>query len=87
MDVRSFKSLDEYINAAVSTARFEKIDAGSKIYAEIPDFRGVWAQGSTRQEVVGELRKVLTGWIELQLERGYELPVVKGARLEILNVA
>lgn len=85
--VKSFKTLDEYIDAAVATARFERIEAGRKIYAQIPDFRGVWAQGQTRQEVMKELREVLKGWIELQLERGCELPSVKGARLEELTFA
>jgi predicted RNase H-like HicB family nuclease len=87
MNVRTFKSLDEYINAAVTTARFERIEAGQKIYAELPGFRGVWAQGRTRQEVVKELREVLSGWIELQLERGSELPPVKGAKFDALTFA
>ena len=87
MDVRTFKSLDEYIDAAVATARFERIEGGNKIYADVPGFRGVWAQGRTRPEAVRELRDVLNGWIELQLERGEELPKVKGAKFDALTFA
>jgi predicted RNase H-like HicB family nuclease len=85
--MESFKNLDEYIDAAVSTARFERIESGQKFYAEVPGFRGVWAEGPTRQEAARELREVLNGWIELQLERGYELPLVQGRKFEALTFA
>jgi predicted RNase H-like HicB family nuclease len=85
--VKSFKSLDEYVSAAVSTARFEKIEEGRKVYAEVPGFRGVWAQGRTRQEAVRELREVLSGWIDLELERGHQLPPVDGMKFEELTFA
>ena len=80
-------SLEDYIRAVVATARFEKIDAGQTLYAEIPGFRGVWAQGSTQQQVLQELRQSLKGWIELQLERGNEVPPINGAKLEDLTFA
>ncbi len=86
-DVKRFKTLEDYVSAAVGTARFEKIENGQKIYAEIPAFRGVWAQGRTREEVMNELREVLNGWVELQLERGRELPSVNGMTFEELTLA
>jgi predicted RNase H-like HicB family nuclease len=86
-DVKSFSSLQEYIDAAVSTARFEKIEGGQKIYAQLPAFKGVWAQGRTRREVEKELREALSGWIQLQVERGYELPSIKGATPKELTFA
>ena len=86
-DVKSFSSLQEYIDAAVSTARFEKIEGGQKIYAQLPAFKGVWAQGRTRREVEKELREVLSGWIQLQVERGHELPSIKGATPKELTFA
>jgi predicted RNase H-like HicB family nuclease len=84
--VRSPKPLDAYIEAALKTARFEKID-GSRVYAELPDFRGAWADGKTRGEASKSLREVLKGWIELQLERGYPLPEIKRSRSRPLSVA
>lgn len=86
-NVKRFKTLDDYVSAAVATARFEKIENGQEVYAEIPAFRGVWAQGRTRQEAMNELREVLKGWVELQLERGRELPSVNGMKFEELTFA
>lgn len=85
--MKRFKNLDDYIDAALTTARFEKIDQGQTIYAQIPAFRGVWAKGQTRQQVKEELRNVLKGWIELEIERGSELPSVKGATFTELTFA
>jgi predicted RNase H-like HicB family nuclease len=85
--MKSFRTLDDYIDAALATARFERIDGGRKVYAAIPDFRGVWADGDSRREVREELRQVLKGWIELQIERGYELPSVKGRSFKELSFA
>jgi predicted RNase H-like HicB family nuclease len=85
--VNSFKTLNEYLDAAVSTARFEKIEKGKKFYAEVPDFQGVWAEGRTREAAEKTLREVLKGWIELELERGRVLPDVKGGRFQILGAA
>jgi predicted RNase H-like HicB family nuclease len=78
--VRSFKLLDDYIDAALRTAKFEKIDKGTRVYAELPQFRGAWADGTTRDEVAKTLRQVLKGWIELQLDRGQPLPRLKGVQ-------
>lgn len=85
--VKSFRNLDEYIEAALETARYEKIEKGTRVYAEIPSFRGAWADGRTREEVKGELRQVLKGWIELQMERGQPLPAVKGVPPPQLSLA
>jgi len=85
--VKTFKTLDDYIDAALATARFERIEGGKKVYAEIPAFRGVWAQGRTRQDVKEELRHVLRGWIELQSERGCDLPSIKGVVFKELTFA
>ena len=78
--MNGYKTLEDYIEAAVVAARFERIEGGRKVYVEIPGFRGVWADGDTRQEAREQLREVLKGWIELQLEQGHSLPSVKGVR-------
>ena len=85
--MKSFKNLEEYIEAALATARFEKIEGGKKIYAEIPAFRGAWADGSTQRQALTELRDVLKGWIELQIERGQVLPAVKGVMPPEMSMA
>ena len=78
--MRSFKLLDDYVNAALKTARYEKIDNGTRVYAELRDFPGAWADGKTRDEATKTLRHVLKGWIELQLERGQRVPRLKGVQ-------
>ena len=78
--MKSFKNLAAYIDAALETARFEKIEKGVTVYAEIPAFRGVWADGRTRKEAKEQLRQVLKGWIDLQNERGQPLPALNGLR-------
>ena len=74
--MKSYHSLEDYIEAALETARYETIDEGTKVYAELPAFRGVWADGPTREAVRRELRSVLEAWIELQVERRQALPAI-----------
>lgn len=78
--MRSFKLLDNYIDSALKTARYEKIEKGKRVYVELRDFPGAWADGQTRDEAATTLRQVLKGWIELQLERGKPLPRLKGVK-------
>ncbi len=85
--MKTFKTVDDYIDAALATARFERIEGGQKVYAEIPACRGVWAQGRTRQQVKDELREVLRGWIELKMEHGDGLPPIKGVVFKELTFA
>lgn len=76
--MKNFRTLEDYVDAALDSARYERIEQGAKVYAEIPGFRGVWSEGLSREEAREELREVLKGWIELQVERGHSLPAVKG---------
>ena len=68
--MKNFKTIDAYIEAALETARYEKIEKGSKVYVGLPAFRGAWADGRTREEAKNKLHQVLRGWIELQIEKG-----------------
>lgn len=85
--MKSFRLLDAYIDAALQTARYERIEKGAKVYAEVPAFRGAWADGKTREAAGTELRQVLRGWIELQLERGQPLPRLDGVQTPQLTLA
>lgn len=85
--MKSVKVLDDYIEAALKTARYEEIENGTKVYADVPDFRGAWADGKTRQEATKALRQVLRGWIELQLEQGGPLPKLKSVHKRQLSWA
>ena len=78
--MENFKDIGAYIDAAITNARFERIENGKTVYVELPGFPGVWASGSTREESAAELRKVLQGWIDLQLERHRALPEIQGIK-------
>ena len=58
--------MTEYIQRALWDAKFEELEDGT-IYAEIPGFQGVWAEGQTEQEAREELKEVLQDWVELRL--------------------
>lgn len=64
-----------YIDSAVSQASFEELEDGT-LYAEIPGFRGVWADGEDVPEAREELREVLRDWIEFRTLRHLEIPTV-----------
>ena len=85
--VKTFKTAEEYVEAAMALARYEPIEDGRKVYAEIRGFRGVWAEDKTRAAAKQRLRETLTAWIELRLERGLPLPDVKGSRLALRAAA
>ncbi len=78
--MKTFTDLEDYIEAAIANARYEAIDNGKTVYADIPGFSGVWASGLSREEATAELKKVLQGWIELQTERDQPLPAIQGIR-------
>ena len=85
--MKSPELLDHYIEAALKTARCERIESGTRVYMELPDFPGAWADGNTRDEANTSLRQVLRGWIELQLERGHPLPKLKRVQTPQLSLA
>ena len=69
--------MTEYIELAMKKAEFETLEDGT-FYAEIPGFRGVWAEGETLPEVREELREVLQEWVEFRLPKDLEIPKVGG---------
>jgi predicted RNase H-like HicB family nuclease len=85
--VNASELLDHYIKAALKTARYEKIENGARVYTDLPNFPGAWADGDTRDEAERFLREVLRGWIELELERGRPLPKLKRVQTPQLSLA
>jgi len=74
-----FKSLEgaigfdmfcEYIHAALSRATYEIIEDEEPFYGEVPELRGVWANGKTLEECRENLKGVIEGWIALRLRLG-----------------
>lgn len=70
--------LNEYITAAMSTAKFEVIEDKEPYYGEIPSLPGVWATGNSLEECKKVLLSVLKEWIVLRFRFGKNLPPIQG---------
>ncbi len=46
--------------------------------AEVPELPGCAADGETLQEVASAIEESIKLWIEVNTERGFEIPVPKG---------
>lgn len=72
----------EYVDAALSRAKYEIIDDEEPYYGEIPDLEGVWATGKTLEECRKNLADVVDGWLIVRLRRGLPIPAIWGHRVE-----
>ncbi len=68
----------EYIDAALSHARYEMIEDEEPFYGEVPELQGVWATGKTLEECRANLNEVIDGWILVRLSRGFTIPEIDG---------
>lgn len=64
----------EYIQEAFRRARYEIIDNDEPFYGEVPELKGVWAQGKTLEECRENLADVIDGWILVRLRKGLAIP-------------
>ncbi len=76
----------DYCQRALERAEYKKLEDGSW-FAEIPGFRGVWANAKTVEECRQELITVLEEWLILKLRDKDQIPEVDGLRLEIKELA
>jgi predicted RNase H-like HicB family nuclease len=67
----------QYIEAALSHARYEIIDDEEPYYGEVPELAGVWATGKTLEECRRNLAEIIDGWIVVRLRRGFALPSMR----------
>ena len=74
--------LTDYIKASLKGAEYKKLEDGSW-YAEIPEFKGVWANAESVEECRNELREVLEEWIILKIRDGDPLPIIDGLEIKI----
>ncbi|MBU2461661.1 type II toxin-antitoxin system HicB family antitoxin [bacterium] len=65
----------EYIQEALKKAKYELIeDREEPYYGEVPELKGVWAQGRTLEECRENLSEVIDGWILVRLKKGLDIP-------------
>lgn len=77
--------LTEYIEAAMSKAKYVLIDDEEPYYGEVPELEGVWATGKTLEESRGNLVEVIDGWIVVRLKRGLPIPPIDEHKIEELT--
>lgn len=77
--------ITEYIEAALTQARYEIIDDEEPYYGEVPPLQGVWATGKSLEECRRNLREVTEGWIIVRLKKGLSIPPIDGHRIEELE--
>lgn len=66
----------EYIQAAMRRAKYELLPDGEGYYAEIPRFKGLWANADTLEECRDELLSTLQDWMLIRMDHNLPLPVV-----------
>jgi len=76
----------EYCQKAIEKAQYKKLDDGTW-FAEIPGFKGVWANSETVEGCRKELITVLEEWLILKLRDKDQVPEVDGMKLEISEEA
>jgi len=75
--------LTEYIEVALTKARYEIIEDEEPYFGEIEAIPGVWASGKTLEECRHQLKEVVEGWILLSIKKGFPIP--KLGTVEILE--
>lgn len=75
----------EYIEAALSRAKYEIINDEEPYYGEVPELKGVWATGKTLEECRENLREVIDGWIVVRLRKNLPIPPIGGHTIEELS--
>lgn len=66
----------EYIENALSRAKYEIIEDEESYYGEVPELKGVWATGKTLAECRKNLAEVIDGWIIVRLRKGLLIPAI-----------
>ena len=72
----------EYIEKALSHARYEIIEDMNPYYGEVPELTGVWATGPTLEDCRKNLVDVLEGWIIIRLKRGLPIPPIDNCTID-----
>lgn len=61
--------LQQYLDAALKTAKYEILEDDRTFYGEIPMCDGVWANAPNLEQCRQELIEVLEEWVFLRISR------------------
>jgi len=78
--------ITQYIEAALSKARYEIVEDEEPYYGEVPELEGVWATGKTLEECRRNLAEVIDGWLVVRLRRGLDIPSIGEHKIEELRI-
>jgi predicted RNase H-like HicB family nuclease len=73
----------QYIQAAMSKAKYEILPDDGTYYGRIPGFKGVWANAETLEGCRLELQSVLEDWILMAVRFNDRLPTINGLRVRL----
>ena len=79
--------ISEYLAAAMRHARYEIIEDERPFYGEIPETRGVWANGPTLEACRQELLSALESWILIRIANGMSIPEIDGSTITVARFA
>ena len=68
--------LSTYISNRLKQARYKLLKDGS-YFGQIPELRGVWANGKNLEDCREDLREVLEDWILLKIQDHEQIPGFK----------
>ena len=66
--------LTEYIEEALKRAKYEIINDEEPYYGEVPELKGVWANGKNLEECRKRLKEVIEGWLILSIKKRLSIP-------------
>lgn len=76
----------EYCQKAMDRAEYRRLEDDSW-FAEIPGFKGVWANAESVEQCRKELISVLEEWLILRLRDRDPIPEIEGCKIEITEHA
>ena len=77
--------LNEFLQAAIKSAKYEILEDDGSIYAEIPACQGVYSKADTFEECRSNLIEVLEEWIFVRLRLNKFIPIIENINLNLLE--
>jgi predicted RNase H-like HicB family nuclease len=78
--------LSEYIQKALEKAQYKNLEDGTW-FAEIPGFKGVWANANTVEQCRHELLEVLEEWLILKIRDHDPIPIIEGVEIKVKEIS
>lgn len=84
-EARPTQVIDRFVSEAMRCAVVSFLDVESVFFAEIPGFRGPWAEGATEDAAYSDLESALRAWLDLKLtHQDRDIPEVGEINLNVL---